>query len=380
MSVEWMVSSSAMIFLVVLIRFAFRKKMQPGVRYALWFAVVLRLLIPGSFSETSVSVLNFVPEKVPEETGQEKEQGKGEKAEGFEEFLPEREQPDKELPDKGREEKEGAEKEEAVKKIPDGELSEKEPEGRKMPEEAERLNAGKPDMGRLAGYIWLTGAVLCGIVLAAVNLDYARRLAKSRKRVREEDLPAGSKIPVYIAEIIQTPCLFGFLHPAVYVTEAVAGEERTFAYVLCHENIHYKHRDNWWVFVRNLCLCLHWFNLFVWLAAYLSRQDGELACDERVLEELGRENRVDYGRILLELSTAEGSGISGWRISTTMGGNKKQMKERLQMLMDAPGKAVGVRACLLFLMVFVFVLTFTGRSGQSFAAPDRGYGSCPGWE
>ena len=34
--------------------------------------------------------------------------------------------------------------------------------------------------------------------------------------------------------------------------------------MLCHENVHYSHRDNLWVVVRMACLCLHWYNPLVW--------------------------------------------------------------------------------------------------------------------
>ena len=63
-------------------------------------------------------------------------------------------------------------------------------------------------------------------------------------------------------------------------------------YILAHENTHYRHGDNLWVVVRAACVCLHWYNPLVWLAACLSRQDGELACDERALEILGEEERI----------------------------------------------------------------------------------------
>ena len=230
------------------------------------------------------------------------------------------------------------------------------------------MSKSRLDIGRMLRLIWSLGAIFCGIVLLAVNLDYAGRLRRSRKRINDVNLPENRNIPVYTAEIIDSPCLFGLFYPAVYITEEVAKEEQAFAFVLCHENIHYRHRDHWWVFVRNLCLCLHWYNPLVWLAAYLSRQDGELACDEKVLEVLGSEVRVDYGRILLELSTAKFSGLGGWRLSTTMGGSKRQLSERLQMIIDTPKRALSVRVLVFVLMVVVLMVTFTGRNGQSFAA------------
>lgn len=191
----------------------------------------------------------------------------------------------------------------------------------------------------------------------------------------EEFRSGKSKLPVYSSPIVQTPCLFGLFYPAVYVTEGVAEEEKTFAYVLCHEYTHYRQHDNWWALVRILCLCLHWFNPLVWLAVRLSKQDGELACDERVLEILGDGERVDYGKALLKQGAVKISGISGWRISTTMGGSRRQMKERLQMIVHVPEKSAGMQFLLLLLSVSVLAVTFTGRNGgrggRSLAAAGR---------
>ena len=67
-------------------------------------------------------------------------------------------------------------------------------------------------------------------------------------------------------------------------------------YALAHELTHYRHLDHIWSLVRLVCLALWWFHPLVWAAAWLSRRDGELACDEGVLERLGSEHRLPYGR------------------------------------------------------------------------------------
>ena len=371
MNIGWIVSSSVIILFVVLIRYLFRKRMQPCIRYSLWLIVVFRLLIPFSFSETAVSVLNLLPEQIvtkPEVSNREEriENINGEKIEAG--YLQTEQSPVRKSDSK-------------TKVIYEGKSGERAKEALKV---SFSMVSGKIDVGRVLKSIWLTGAVSCGALFLAINLSYGHRLKRARKKVSEENLPEKLKIPVYIAEMIQTPCLFGTFCPAIYVTEKVMGEEQILKFVLCHENIHYKHHDNWWVFVRNLCLCLHWYHPFVWLAAFLSRQDGELACDEKALKVLGSKARIDYGRALLELGTAEfaedhersiSSAIAaaaGMAMSTATGGNKKQMKERLQMILTMPGKIVWVRILLLILLTFAAAVGFTGKKGKSFAAAGNG--------
>ena len=69
MNVEWIVSSSGLIVLVLLIRFLFKKKIPPCLRYALWLLVVFRLLFPLSVSGTALSILNLLPRQDMTEEG-----------------------------------------------------------------------------------------------------------------------------------------------------------------------------------------------------------------------------------------------------------------------------------------------------------------------
>ena len=55
--IEWIVTSSALILLVLLLRLLVRDRVSPRLRYALWGLVLLRLVIPMSLWESPASVL-----------------------------------------------------------------------------------------------------------------------------------------------------------------------------------------------------------------------------------------------------------------------------------------------------------------------------------
>ncbi len=55
--IEWIVTSSALILLVLLLRLLVRDRVSPRLRYALWGLVLLRLVIPVSLWESPASVL-----------------------------------------------------------------------------------------------------------------------------------------------------------------------------------------------------------------------------------------------------------------------------------------------------------------------------------
>lgn len=380
MSVEWIVSSSGLIVLVLLVRFLFKKKFSPCLVYALWLVAALRLLLPVSISGTAVSILNFLPQQNMEweeksiKTGQiiyEQNGGSGGIMEEFgmapgtaENIIIAKNEEAGEQDVRNTEAHDTVVERHTIK-AEDGEAA------KDLPEWWEGFLAGvkglftkenKIDVSMALRFCWLIGAGVFGCVFFAVNLDYGRRLRRGREKIDQEVLPAMSAIPVYKSQMIQTPCLFGLLAPAVYVMADTVKEEKTLRFVLCHENTHYRQRDHWWALVRIVCLCVHWFNPLVWVAACLSRQDGEMACDEKTVRMLGDKVRVDYGKALLELSAEKGSHLNGWRISTTMSGSAKQMKERLWMIVNMPVRTVGRQILVLVLAMLLAVVTFTGKS------------------
>lgn len=57
---EWIISSSALILAVVLLRRVLRGRLSPRLQYALWALVLVRLLVPMSFGAAGLSVQNLV--------------------------------------------------------------------------------------------------------------------------------------------------------------------------------------------------------------------------------------------------------------------------------------------------------------------------------
>ena len=70
MMTNWIISSSVLIILLMLVRLVFREKMSQRLRYALWLLVLIRLLVPFSLGETEISIDNFTEKAVMSEGGQ----------------------------------------------------------------------------------------------------------------------------------------------------------------------------------------------------------------------------------------------------------------------------------------------------------------------
>ena len=351
---EWVISSAVLILLVTAVRFAFRDRLALRLRYALWSVVALRLLIPFSFSQSALSVLNLFGADEPFSAGVFSE-SEGRIA-GFE-------------------------------KIGDGEaavggFAEAETENAVytpvfyQAQNLMMLHSDSPktslSFSELLICVWLLGALFCGETVLAVNHNFKRKLYRTRKPYQDGSFrPDGmlgtspKGLPVYLSSVVKNPCIFGLIRPSIYLPENVSEDKKLLEYVLTHEEVHFEHKDNVWSLVRAVCICLHWYNPLVWIAGALSRQDGELACDETVIERLGEAERIGYGRALLEYSVQKNVLGNGLQLSTAMSGGKKQLKERIAMIARHPKCPAKAVLCAVLLVALCLVSSFTGRKVEA---------------
>lgn len=128
-------------------------------------------------------------------------------------------------------------------------------------------------------------------------------------------------IPVYFTDPLPSACLVGVFRPYIALPLTAAPQEAI--QVLRHEVCHLKGRDQYWGLVRLMCCALHWFNPLVWLAAHLSRTDGELACDDRVVSQLNDQQKLAYANVLvLAASKRDRPGVAVLATGMTMTGRK----------------------------------------------------------
>ena len=108
---------------------------------------------------------------------------------------------------------------------------------------------------------------------------------------------------VYQSEFVTSPFVFGFVKPKVYLPYSLAGQE--LSYVIAHEQSHIRRKDHIWKLLGFCVLALYWYHPLLWVAYLLFCRDMELACDESVIKDLGREERADYTQTLLSCSTKQ---------------------------------------------------------------------------
>lgn len=326
----WIITSSVLIVVTLALRAALKGRIRLRLQYALWLLVLVRLLVPVNPLSSPLSVMNAVPpEAVSHVTTA------------------------------------------SVNPAPPDAVPSSEPESHatvhaglpaaSIPQSSEAHPEPGFTVKTALLTVWLAGVLAVAATLLISNLLFARRL----RRVRHPFPAEGVKLPVYLAEGLPSPCLFGLVHPTIYLTpEAVATETRL-RQILTHEETHFRHGDPWWSLLRGAALALHWYNPLVWLAAVISRRDAELCCDEDTICRLGEEQRIEYGRTLLSMVSPRRDPAGLFSCATTMTSGKRGLRERITLLAKRPNTAATAAVCLLLAVCVAAGCTFTGPKPSS---------------
>ena len=334
---EILLTSSALILALLALRQLFRRTVSRRMQYALWLLVLVRLLVPvnvGTLAHNVLSAAAPVQTVVEErldtpvlyvQDGTERRPAQ---------LLPGKEsQGDPQSPPS-----------DAAQSAPADEYSIVTPTYRTV------------TLAEALTYAWYAGMAGVGAWFLFTNLRFARALRKARTPYRVE----GCRYPVYLVSALPSPCLFGVLRPAVYLNEKALQSPDALRFVLAHEQTHARHLDPLWSLLRGVCLTVYWFDPLVWLAAVLSREDCELACDEGTLRALGADERAAYGKTLLTLVPVCDKPQNPLLGATTMTSGKRSLKERITRIAEnRQAKAAAVFAAAV-LAALVCAVSFTG--------------------
>ena len=342
----WLISSSVLIAAVIVLRAVFGKKMRAGLRYGLWALVLIRLLVPGTFVKSPVSI-GAAAER--SEVIRDYEALRGidaiEQTENgdirmIKYTLDANGMPIETVQPASSAKPAPTESEAAETAAPET-LSPAAPAVTETEAPAEK-NTPVPVVSSIVHdassgryermqhtmrlqdillRVWLIGSAVAACVFIFTNVRFYVRL-RSRRRRLEIDCPR----PVFTVDGLTSSCLF---FGTVYVSGETAKNEKQLNYVLEHELAHFRHGDHVFSLLRCAALSLHWYNPLVWLAAELSRRDSELFADAGAIKRLGDDAREGYGMTLIELSANRPIATPILSAATSMTNGKRELRQRI---------------------------------------------------
>ena len=343
---EMIVTSSALILALLVLRRVFRQKISRRVQYALWGLVLVRLLAPVSLPEAGFSVLRAAAPAIREVENtalyiDPVKEGVYSAYWGYESYTTPVSQHRAAL--------DAASTSGSRVVVTGDDVTHVIQYDRQI------------GVGELLRPIWYGGMAVMACWLVTTNFRFWRKLRRNRIPLELEGCP----YPVYLVEEgLPSPCLFGLFRPAIYLTPAAMETEASLAHVLAHESTHARHLDPLWSLLRGVCLAIYWFDPLVWWAAAASRTDCELACDEGALRRLGADARLAYGQTLLRLIPVRRTGGSPLLTATTMTADKRRLADRVTRIAENRKMRKTALCAAAALAVLVCAVTFTGGGGR----------------
>ena len=218
--------------------------------------------------------------------------------------------------------------------------------------------------------IWAVGTTLSfGMYLASYML-FTARVRRSLSPATPEDrrvyrmLP-GRKPRLFRCAAFNTPLMFGVIHPLITLPEQVYDEE-LLTNILRHELMHYRRRDTIYKWFAVAVLSTQWFNPLSYLIRRELSRACELSCDEMLLRGMDREGKRSYGETLIHMASA--GALPAGVVATTFSTEKRNLKERLEQIMNYKRSGARVLASVL---TVALLLSFGAVAGASPAKSDN---------
>jgi|GEM_PF-2253729 len=192
--------------------------------------------------------------------------------------------------------------------------------------------------------VWLAVAVIMLLFFTKIYLsslkDFAQALPletfSCSKWLAENKIKRNIRIKT--SDKVLGPLTYGIFRPVIILPKNI--DESALQFVLNHELVHIKRFDSLIKLLATLSLCLHWFNPFVWVMYFMLNRDIELSCDEIVIKNLnthfGSSSKKDYCLTLLSFANIkELTHVEKLKVSPLINTFNNNIEERIGVLMKS---------------------------------------------
>ena len=218
---------------------------------------------------------------------------------------------------------------------------------------------------------WLIGFTICALFFILPHFrsrnNYRMSLPIENDFIRkwQKENPLWRRVQIRTSDKIMTPLTYGIFQPVILLPKLIDyTDEKQLGLILTHEYIHIKRFDTLKKWLLAACVCVHWFNPFVWMMYVLANRDIELSCDEAVIRTFGESMKPAYARALVRLEEKK-SGLS----PIVSHFSKNAIEERLIAIMKT--KRISIAAMLLAVVIVCGTVTVfaTSARDKTVAAP-----------
>lgn len=302
-------SSTIIIFIILLLRKMLKNKLGIKFTYALWFLVIFKLILPVDL-ESSLSVFNLFPKdnKTIDYMSQE----------GL------------------------------IKDIEDYSISHNENSMQRsnIQKTSNIQKSIKLNIKNLLSIVWLLGFALTifiylSIIGRTIKIISGFEIVKDSNinRILESSkikIGLNKNVLIITNDFFNSPFITGISNIKIYIPKKILEgmSEEKLTYIILHELLHCKNNDLLVNILQSFVTVIYWFNPFIWLAMRLMKEDRELARDYDVLKIIGKENSLSYGMTILEISEMFLNNSRSKILGTFFMEDNNNLRRRILMIKD----------------------------------------------
>ncbi len=202
---------------------------------------------------------------------------------------------------------------------------------------------------RLLEQVFTVASIVWMVIAAGALIAFLYLYWMTKSEIKDA-VPIGDNL--FLSEKILSPAVYGIFRPRIILPKGLLKGD--LPYILQHESIHIRRRDNFWRAVAVATVCIHWFNPLIWLMLKAFLADMELSCDEKVLKTYGVEQQKAYALALLNCQ----SNIT--MLTSAFGGAK--IRVRIEKILSFKRMTVFSSLCFLILIMIIAVVLLTNTA------------------
>ncbi len=171
----------------------------------------------------------------------------------------------------------------------------------------------------------------------------------------------GGEVRLLASPLAQSPMLVGFFRPTILLPlEHLPDSDARF--ILAHELTHFRRKDLWKKLLFLMVRCAHWFNPIVYLLNRDFSRWLETSCDEYVVSSLDRDQRKEYGRLLINYAPA--SRYAGPKLYVSFASCRYKLKRRISIMLNSNKKTRSLLGLVLAIALVVGCLATTALAAS----------------
>lgn len=212
-------------------------------------------------------------------------------------------------------------------------------------------------------YAWIVGTIFVLISNIYKQIMFYKKMKNIKYKIEDEyiidtlekekqALNIKRNINMFKVNGLSSPALIGFIKHKIIIPNKDYNQEEI-KWILRHELIHFKRKDNLLKLLLMIASAIHWFNPLVKILNKYFKEQCELSCDEKVVDKFSIDEVKSYAFVLVNSLRYKNTLKSTFCSSQFNNDEIKLIKSRVEKILDSNKYKNGTSISIFIAMIAV---------------------------